>query len=441
MEEITIPTKEFDFTKLSLAHPNGLQGGAYFTKLSNNNEPLFMQTPKCTTKQGIVITGKKTYADLLFTNTDDVFLEWLENLETTLQKLIYEKRDLWFESDIELNDIEHSFTSPVRSYKGGKFYLVRTNVSQSKHFQGKKSCTVYNEDEKILTLNDVTDNNNLISIIEIQGVRFSSRTFQIELVLKQVMLLDDRPPLFQNCVIVRNSVNNELDDSSQPVETLKEEANASDTLIDNTLEVPNVEIDDSPSLALETNLENTLEERMTKYKKEVNQNVESVNETVNESVNETVNETVNESANDLDNLDNLDNLEELDNTSEKAELKEEVVDLVVGVESDSLEKKEENIKLETTETENLDDKKETAELTEVNLELDDDADADGITLKNPNEVYYEIYRSAREKAKLAKKAAIQAYLEAKNIKATYMLDDIDDSENEEENEDSFNNLE
>ena len=51
-----------------------------------------------------------------------------------------------------------------------------------------------------------------------------------------------------------------------------------------------------------------------------------------------------------------------------------------------------------------------------------------MTLKKPNQVYYEIYKAAREKAKKAKKEAIQAFLEAKNIKKTYMLDGIDDSD-------------
>ena len=52
-----------------------------------------------------------------------------------------------------------------------------------------------------------------------------------------------------------------------------------------------------------------------------------------------------------------------------------------------------------------------------------------ITLKKPNQVYYEIYKQARDKAKEAKHVALAAYLEAKNIKNTYMLDDIDDSDN------------
>ena len=57
---------------------------------------------------------------------------------------------------------------------------------------------------------------------------------------------------------------------------------------------------------------------------------------------------------------------------------------------------------------------------------------ESFTLKKPNQVYYEIYKTAREKAKNAKKEAILAFLEAKNIKKTYMLDDIDESDDEDE---------
>ena len=52
----------------------------------------------------------------------------------------------------------------------------------------------------------------------------------------------------------------------------------------------------------------------------------------------------------------------------------------------------------------------------------------------PNEVYNELYREARKKAKLAKKNAIIAYLEAKNIKKTYMIENINDSDSDFDNE-------
>jgi hypothetical protein len=56
-------------------------------------------------------------------------------------------------------------------------------------------------------------------------------------------------------------------------------------------------------------------------------------------------------------------------------------------------------------------------------------------LKKPNEVYYDLFNKAKIKAKEAKKLAIQSYLEAKKIKETYLLEEVDLSE--EEDEDNF----
>jgi hypothetical protein len=67
-------------------------------------------------------------------------------------------------------------------------------------------------------------------------------------------------------------------------------------------------------------------------------------------------------------------------------------------------------------------------LEEVTLEIDDNIES--ITLKNPNEVYYEIYRAARVKAKHMRQVAVEAHLEAKEIKSKYMLSDIDDSDDD-----------
>jgi hypothetical protein len=50
-----------------------------------------------------------------------------------------------------------------------------------------------------------------------------------------------------------------------------------------------------------------------------------------------------------------------------------------------------------------------------------------ITLKKHKEVIYEMYKVAKRKAQEAKKVAIRAYLEAKEIKASYLLDDLDES--------------
>ncbi len=65
---------------------------------------------------------------------------------------------------------------------------------------------------------------------------------------------------------------------------------------------------------------------------------------------------------------------------------------------------------------------EITEITEVDLEIKDD---EKIKIKKPNDIYYEIYKAAKEKARTARKLAFDAYLEVKKIKNTYMLDDSD----------------
>ena len=80
-----------------------------------------------------------------------------------------------------------------------------------------------------------------------------------------------------------------------------------------------------------------------------------------------------------------------------------------------------------THSDNIKQNIEPGFLEEVTLDIDSSVD-DIINLKNPNEVYYEIYQRARENAKEYRMKAMESYLEAKRIKTKYMLFDIDDSD-------------
>ena len=132
MENIIEPTMDYDFTKIYFGPPSTLAGGAYFAKIMySTNKPLLIQTPKSLTKQGFVKSGKKVYADLMFDNNDTVFINWIENLESKCQELVYLKRESWFETKLEKDDIETAFTSPFKIFKSGKFYLLRVNVKQN----------------------------------------------------------------------------------------------------------------------------------------------------------------------------------------------------------------------------------------------------------------------------------------------------------------------
>lgn len=100
----------------------------------------------------------------------------------------------------------------------------------------------------------------------------------------------------------------------------------------------------------------------------------------------------------------------------------EVDDSDNGDESDDEEKDDKDDK-DGDDVKDVKDDKDGDVLEEVTLELNETDNADQLVLKKPNEVYINMWKEARAKAKQAKNDAIKAYLEAKNIKSTWLLDE------------------
>jgi hypothetical protein len=81
----------------------------------------------------------------------------------------------------------------------------------------------------------------------------------------------------------------------------------------------------------------------------------------------------------------------------------------------------------------------SGDLIEVTLDLEkDDQKNLELVLKNPDDVYYKMYKDAKEKAKAAKNIAIEAYLAAEEIKLTYNLNNVDSSDSDDDSDDSSN---
>jgi hypothetical protein len=445
MENIIQPNESFNFSSISLAHPTGIHGGAYFTKILNTGKPLYIQTPKGLTKQGFVKNGKKIYADLMFDNNDELFIHWLENLETKCQDLIFEKKDSWFENDLDKNDIETAFTSPMRIYKSGKFYLVRVNIKVS-NSTNLPSVKIYNESETSLTIDDIANDTSIISILEIQGIKFTSRNFQIEIELKQSMVLNS-DALFESCLIKTSAPNkkNNIEGllSNKPDDLLiKFQPLKSSTPVTNDLDIKMEDIEDLEDLEnLDDNKKNSIDFLEQLSIDILNQ--ESKNEAVNKDVN--VNESIIVKKNDEEDEDEEDEEEEEEEDEEPRTpliFGSEIKPSTIIVNTNSVRFNEQSINsleglegLEEVDFDiNTNQKNDLGALCSEELREFDVASnletLGSMKLKKPNQVYYEIYKQARKKAKQSKKEAILAFLEAKNIKKIYMLNDLDESDSD-----------
>ena len=367
----------FPFERLSLANPHGIQGGAFFSRIIIDNEhPFFLQTPKCVTKNGIVVTDKKTYCDLMFSNDNETLLNFLQELEKHIQHLIYEKRDLWFGNPMNMENIEYFFNPILRTFK--KNYLVRTYVQQPKHIKSLKSLQIYDENENRLELKDVNKDKHIIAILEGLGIKFTSSSFHLELCLRQMMVMEDKP-LFQKCLIqmkkpfTQHSIPNTLTKSSiiqkhtpSPKDCTQEKEDVED-IEKSKVEDPEKE-DTKLKIATNTIKQDTTEKKIA---------VEEINRILPTSQDCSAAESISKEAEQID-------------------------------AHETLEK----------------------ELNEVDVQLPNEAAV--VHLKEPLVVYKELYEKARQKAKEMKRAAIAAFLEAKNIKNTFLSGEIEESDDDSE---------
>ena len=402
MENIIEPTFDFDFSKLYLGSPISTSSGIYFTKILYGNKSLYVQTPKSLTKQGFIKSGKKIYTDLMFTNFDNLFVDWIERLQNKCEDLLYERSQSWFETKLEKDDIETAFTSPIKVFKSGKNYLIRVNI--------KQGIKIYDEENNLVDLDLVTNQQNIISILEIQGIKFTSKNFQIEIELKQCMTVSP-DPFLEKCFI-KNNLKNVNNYKSENFDNFNYN-----------------ELKKEKDLFLETNMFN---------KKILEQNNEEIDINLDDLVNVSISDLSNNDYNNVKNYtknnvnQNIENTENIENDLGKGKIKKNIIKnkyegkLEGKLEEKNKKNNNENIFLEIEDIGNLNNNN----MTEVEISLEDkfDVEEDSIKLKNREQVYKEIYQKAKDKVKELKNATIVAYMELKNIKNIYMVDDIYESD-------------
>jgi len=314
-DHIYEPNDEFVFKDVAFISPVAVAGGNHFIRCFANKQqkPLYLQPPKCKLKNGIVKVGKRMYCDFIFTQADEELIEWIDKFESLCQDRIFENREKWFESTLEKHDIENSFSSTIKLYKAGKQYSMRVNVPTR---LGKSALKVYNEQEEDIDIDSLKEGSSVIAILEFQGIKCSARNFQVEVEVKQMMLLSD-VNIFESCLFSKKG----KPGAKTPV------------------------------------------------------------------------------------------LEKLEKEEEMDEEKEEIEKI-----KEQKEQKEKEEDLE--EQENPDD-----DMCEVDLPYN--AQSEVVTIKEPNEAYYTMYREAKKKAIIARDMALAHYLEAKRIKIQYSLEDSD----------------
>ena len=417
MDNIIEPNSDFDFGQLSLAYPSGIQGGAYFTKLLCRGKPTYIQTPSSLLKQGFVKSGKKWYCDLMFDASAHELIQWMERLEERCRELIVGKSADWFQGTLEPSDVESSFGAIMRLYRSGKYYLLRANAKAD--LSGSPLVRFYSEDQMPLGVDDVKTDTHMVSILEVQGIKFTTRSFQLEFEVKQMMIVD-KEPAFDSCLIKGFSKKIETPNFTNIVKDFdgneKIESTSATTL--------------SEATATNVNSEPISEATDTSATSLINVKSEPISEAINAmNVINVKSEPISE-ATDISEATEISATTDISEATNEMNVKSATTDISEAISATTdTSATNEQITIDAIDLDETDDIKEMTDLS-----VNDTMDA--IQLRKPNQIYFDMYKLAREKAKAAKQSAISAYLEARNIKNTYMLNDSDS-----DSESDFNELE
>ena len=376
MEGIYQANLEFNFNQLKLISPTSVTGGNYFIKFRLNNLPLYIQPPKCVLKNGIQKSGKKLFSDLIFAHENEELIQWMENLEIYCRKQIFENREKWFETELDETDIENFFTSPIKIFKSGKNYVVRTNVPT---LLGNCNLKIYNEDEEEVTIDKIKENDSVVTVLEFQGIKCSPRNFQIDIEIKQMMILNS-VSIFETCVFMPNKSNNNNNN------------NNNNTHIDILPSTDNIETESIQPIIEDNNIQ--LDSMVSSHGKSEPIKVDT-------------------------------------NINVDAPLYLEETEKTTPTNTNQPNTNQPNTNQPNTNQPNTNQPNtQYTDMEEIEFDLDELPQENSIHLKQRDTVYYDMYKEAKRKAKMARDLAISSYLEAKNIKQTYMLDDIEDSDSD-----------
>ena len=403
-EQIYDPNETFPFQDLEILTPKSVLGGNHFSRFHLHDSPIFIQLPKCSTKAGVQTSGshaKKAFCDLQFTPDHEQFLRWMEQLIERIQDILVEHRKEWFETEMDREEIEETFQNPLKPYKSGKMYLMRANVSIK---MGKIILPVFNEEEKQVEVDYLKGGSSILGILEIQGLKYSSKCLQLEMEMKQVLCLPSLA-LFDKCLlrgvgagggvnVKDNSVASVVNGNAKPNLEKPPETETEPVMV---VETEPMVVETEPMMVAMTK---PMMVAMTKPMVLVEKD-----------------------------LEDSEKLPEVLDVSEPEFVETVAQELAIESAEEPLTESAEEPLTESVEEP---PSEEPQDFQTVDLCLDTMSlePMTNMQLKNGKEIYYKMYREARQKAKLARDLAISSYLESKHIKNIYVLEDLSDDEEE-----------
>lgn len=166
---------------------------SYFGQMSynENNEPIYIQTPKLRVKTNIkeVLQQKNPYLEVIIPKNKLDFYDLFINIDDRNIKTTFSKSKEWFGKALPLEAIDEMYKPMTKGFKKNTEPTVKYKLPIIK---GKVQCSVYNQSRSFIDINEVKENSEVILILHLKGLKVLKQNYFCDCYITQIKLFQEK---------------------------------------------------------------------------------------------------------------------------------------------------------------------------------------------------------------------------------------------------------
>lgn len=168
MTEKIIRYDRFDSNNIEYTEPSKI-GNIYYSKISYNDNPLYIQTSRMKNTTDIKKVNIKKPFDLKFNIDNSNMYDFLNKLDDNNINVVSENSSEWFGKNLTIENSENMYrniSNPLQKNKKNNINFKVPIINE------EILCKIYNQEKIDLDINDILTDQECILIIHIRGIKF-----------------------------------------------------------------------------------------------------------------------------------------------------------------------------------------------------------------------------------------------------------------------------
>ena len=204
----SIDVNNFNYTKPEKYN------NSYFGSMSygDNTEPIYIQTPKLKCKTNIkdILSIKTPYLEVIIPKNRLDFYDLFINIDDKNVKTTFNRSEEWFNKELPMEAIDEMHKPITKGFKKNTEPSIKFKLPIIK---GKVQCSVYNQMRNFIDINDIKENDEIILILHLKGLKVLKQHYFCDCYISQIKLFQEKDLKYNiiNDYSIIDNIDNEED--------------------------------------------------------------------------------------------------------------------------------------------------------------------------------------------------------------------------------------